>query len=134
LPAVSNAEISPTLLAARVRVEDPSTIDAVIAKLSQDPNVEYVERDVIASVPRYKSSPTRLPLLASLAASASASAAAATRLPNDPNLIVQYWNYNMIGLPRAWAITTGSASVTVAVLDMGVRFDDAGLSPNFTAD
>ena len=29
----------------------------------------------------------------------------------------------MLDLPRAWAITTGSAEVTVAVVDMGVRFD-----------
>ena len=64
----------------------------------------------------------------------AAAAAVATRVPNDPNLPFQYWNYNMIGLPRAWAITTGSAAVTVAVLDMGVRFDDTGIAANLTAD
>jgi hypothetical protein len=55
-------------------------------------------------------------------------------LPNDPDFFLQYWNYNMMGLPRAWSVTTGSAAVTVAVLDMGVRFDDAGIAGNLTSD
>src|SRR5437879_9239635 len=48
---------------------------------------------------------------------------AAVTLPNDPNLYAQYWGHNMVDLPRAWAITTGSPNVIVAVVDMGVRFD-----------
>ncbi|NRB37296.1 MAG: S8 family peptidase [Pseudomonadales bacterium] len=39
---------------------------------------------------------------------------------NDPYFNRQ-WNYPLIRLPEAWNITTGNASVTVAVLDSGVR-------------
>jgi serine protease len=39
--------------------------------------------------------------------------------PNDKNYSVQ-WHYPAINLPAAWDVTTGSASVTVAVIDTGV--------------
>lgn len=40
--------------------------------------------------------------------------------PNDPNYGSQSWYYNLIKAPQAWDIQTGSASVTVAVLDTGI--------------
>ena len=39
--------------------------------------------------------------------------------PNDPQFVNQ-WHYTQIGLPSAWAVTTGSADVIVAVIDTGV--------------
>ena len=46
------------------------------------------------------------------------------RLPNDP-MYAQQWHYyepaGGINLPPAWDITTGSASIVVAVLDTGIR-------------
>ena len=45
------------------------------------------------------------------------------KLPNDPIFYEQYWPANMIDLPRAWTITTGSPNVIVASVDMGIRFD-----------
>lgn len=53
---------------------------------------------------------------------------------NDPLYPIQSWHYAMIDLPRAWAITTGSPSVLVAVVDDGVRFDHPDLAPNLTSD
>ena len=45
-------------------------------------------------------------------------------LPNDP-MFAQQWHYHEsaggINLPTAWNITTGSASVVVAVIDTGIR-------------
>jgi serine protease len=38
--------------------------------------------------------------------------------PNDPYYNLQ-WHYPMLRLPEAWDVTTGSASVVVAVLDTG---------------
>jgi subtilisin family serine protease len=134
---VSRTDVSPALAAARLYV-DPSRTDEVIAALQQQPGVAYVERDAYARVDRVGA--WRRPLMPSPFLRASgmittaAAASVATRLPNDPNLLLQYWNYNMIGLPRAWAITTGSAAVSVAVLDMGVRFDDPDLAPNLSND
>jgi len=40
-------------------------------------------------------------------------------VPNDELYPLQ-WHYPMIGLPAAWDVTTGSANVTVAVLDTGI--------------
>lgn len=41
--------------------------------------------------------------------------------PNDPHFSAyQSWHYNALNLPAAWNITTGSASVIVAVIDTGV--------------
>ena len=43
---------------------------------------------------------------------------------------IQYWNYNLIDAPRAWAIPdTGSAAVTVAVIDDGINLHP-DISPN----
>jgi serine protease len=39
--------------------------------------------------------------------------------PNDPYYDLQ-WHYELLRLPEAWDVTTGSASVVVAVIDTGV--------------
>jgi serine protease len=41
--------------------------------------------------------------------------------PNDPLYARQQWHYTQMNLPAAWDLTTGSASVVVAVVDTGVR-------------
>lgn len=43
-------------------------------------------------------------------------------VPNDPMYFFQ-WHYDLIRLPQAWAVTTGSSNVRVAVLDTGVDTD-----------
>src|SRR5207244_13597480 len=66
---------------------------------------------------------------------ASGPAAAALRVvPNDTFFAIQSWHYGLIALPRAWAITTGSPSVLVALVDDGTRFDHPALAPNLTSD
>lgn len=43
-------------------------------------------------------------------------------IPNDPAYLAGYqWNLNLIQMPAAWEITTGSSNVIVAVLDTGIR-------------
>lgn len=54
----------------------------------------------------------------------------------------QKWHYEMIKLPQAWEMTTGSADVKVAVLDTGIDYThknlkqnvDESLGRNFTSD
>ena len=53
--------------------------------------------------------------------------------PNDP-LFNRQWHYRLINLPQAWEITTGSDSVTVAVLDNGVFLAHPDLAGNLTHD
>ena len=132
---ISHAELSPTMLAARVQVSDSTNIDAVMASLRAEPSVAWVERDEIISIRDGAPRPMAASVLKTLPARRVATAPLASmRLPNDPQFFAEYWPANMIDLPRAWSITTGSSSVTVAVVDMGVRFDHADIAANLTHD
>ncbi|HVE33601.1 MAG TPA: S8 family serine peptidase [Gemmatimonadaceae bacterium] len=133
--AVSRVQVSPAILAARVRVADTTQLESIMAALRADPGVAYVERDEIISIrdgaPR--------PMSAKFARDAStstglASTNAAGRLPNDPFFWQQSWPSNMVDLPRAWSITTGNSSVIVASVDMGIRFDHPDIAANLTND
>lgn len=48
---------------------------------------------------------------------------AQTIVPNEYN-DNDHWYFENIGMPETWAITTGSESVVVAVLDTGLDFED----------
>lgn len=82
-------------------VELPSAAvrDAVVAALSATPGVRWAEPDLLVS---------------------------AHRAVNDPMARGQ-WAIDKIGLRRAWDVTTGAASVTVAVIDTGVAADHPDL-------
>ena len=43
----------------------------------------------------------------------------AMAVPNDPLYSIQSWHYEMLNLPNAWDIQTGSSGVIVAVIDTG---------------
>jgi hypothetical protein len=131
---VGKARISPAIVSAHIEVTDPSRVNDVLAALRSDPAVAQAGRDVIISIrdgaPRPQAA--RLPQVSVTPAPVAPSAA--TLLPDDPAYSAQAWGLNMVDLPRAWAITTGSPSVTVAVVDMGVRFDDPELAPALSSD
>ena len=39
----------------------------------------------------------------------------------------QRWYYNMINIPNAWNITTGSEDIKIAVLDTGIDYNHESL-------
>jgi len=112
------AGVSPAILAARLKVADESRLEEVAAELRQDRSIETVEPNAIVRLESH----------------GRPHAAAAVTLPNDPLYPWQAWHYAMIDLPQAWDITTGNASVIVAVVDDGIRFDHPGIAANLTSD
>jgi len=126
LPAgAAVAGVSPTILAAKVRVADTTALDAVAAALRRDPAIATVTRNGLLWLDK----------TTWVRAGAPGPAVAASRVvPNDLYYPVQSWHYGLIDLPRAWSITTGSPSVLVALVDDGTRFDHPALAGNLTSD
>jgi len=56
----------------------------------------------------------------------------ADAVPNDPRYSQDY-GLPKIQAPQAWDVTTGSAAVTVAIVDTGVASDHLDLAPNMVA-
>ena len=110
--------VSPALLAARLRVAAPELLDDVAASLRADASIATVERNGI---------------LWSHVAGEGRGAAPA-RTATDSFAVYQAWHYGLIDLPRAWDLTTGSASVLVAIVDDGTRFDHPDVLGNLTSD
>jgi serine protease len=100
---VALAGVSPVIRTARLRFASTQLADSVARLLAADPGVEAVGYNTRARIDGAPIHPGNV--------------------PNDPNFPNQSWHYDMLGLPRAWATTTGSSSVIVAVLDNGIRFD-----------
>jgi subtilisin family serine protease len=73
----------------------------VIAALSNNPNFEFAEPDYIANV---------------------------ILTPNDPYYAAYQWHLPKVSAPTAWDTTTGSASVTIAVVDSGVQANHPDLA------
>jgi thermitase len=72
-----------------------------IARMMQDPAVEYVEPDLIYEYQQ-------------------------EIIPNDPGFVDQQWAQT-VNLPEAWTIATGTPEVVVAVVDSGIRSDHPDL-------
>lgn len=133
-------QVSPAILAARVTIDDTSRIDAVIDALQRESDVAYVEREHTITIrdgaPRARvADASVVAKIAGFDRAAGPSRSSVTSIiPNDHFYPYEMWAANMVDLPKAWGVTTGSSNVTVAVLDMGVRFEHASIAPNLTTD
>jgi serine protease len=135
------AEISPAIMAARMTVDDTSRIASIMQGLRGESDVAYVERDAVISI-RDNAPRARVADFSMLAQMKPADPSSAgpsrssvsTIVPNDRFYSYEMWAANMVDLPKAWGVTTGSSNVTVAVLDMGVRFEHPSIAPNLTND
>ena len=91
-----------------LEVIDPAgSVEDAISELEADPNVLYAEPNYLYE------------------------ASAVT--PNDPRYS-SMWALEKIGMPAAWSVTTGSAEVTVAVVDSGIAMRHPDLAPNIWAN
>lgn len=112
---------SAAIRAVRLRVSDAAQLESVKAALEADPTVERVERNAIMES-TYEPVP------------AARRRMAPRVVPNDPDYVGQRWHYDAIDLDIAWGRSIGSASILVAVVDDGIRFDHPDIAPNLTTD
>jgi subtilisin family serine protease len=129
---ISRLELSPAILTARVTVPAGQSIDAAEAALRADATVESVTEDrIIPMLQPYAATLITEQVKAAGDVGAQALAGAlAGPVPNDPFMLNTLWHYNLVDALRAWKTNTGSASVLVAVVDNGVRFDHPALGPS----
>lgn len=148
--------VSPAVQAVRLRVSPGVDEAALLARLRADPRVAFIEPNGIARRDLVEPAPIEA-LLGELAVAPAASRPLAEQLhatahrfsyfgallasypgsgifPDTDRYRHQAWHYNMVGLPQAWAITTGSTSVLVAVVDDGTRFDHPAMEGVQTSD
>lgn len=85
----------------RIAFDRDTSVDDAVAQLADVDGVEYVEPN------RYRE---------------------AYNTPNDPSFPAQ-WGFAHVNAPAAWDRTTGSANVTVAVIDTGIDLDHPELAP-----
>ncbi len=85
-----------------LRLPPGQSVASAVAALSRDPRVEYAVPDLVVQE---------------------------AAIPSDP-LYSSQWALQAIGAPAAWDQTTGSANVTVAVLDSGVDLSHPDLAAN----
>jgi subtilisin family serine protease len=72
----------------------PDKLDATLAKLQADPDVESVEKDYLGEQ---------------------------SDLPNDPYFLNgSQWHLDVVQAPEAWTFTEGSSEVVIAVIDSGI--------------
>ena len=95
------ADFTPMNSTFKVRFDPGQTVDAVINRLTSVGEVEVAEPN------RYRETYV---------------------IPNDPSY-PQQWGLAKINCPAAWDRTTGSANITVAVVDSGVDLNHPQLAP-----
>ncbi|MEP7247949.1 MAG: S8 family serine peptidase, partial [Gammaproteobacteria bacterium] len=82
------------------------TTDEALAQLRANGDIEFADIDHVVSI---------------------------DQVPTDPMYATYQWSMPAIGMPAAWDITTGSASVIVAVIDTGVDSAHPDLAGKITS-
>jgi subtilisin family serine protease len=129
---IHRREVSPAIAAVRVEVADGQRQEDVMAVLRQDPRVLAVEEEQVRyllDAPPDEHQVGFARFVADMAPSLF-TAPATEVYAGDPFSEDQLWMYNMIDLPRAWRLGTGSSQVRVAVIDNGLRADHPDISGN----
>jgi len=146
--AVEVSNVAPALGIARVEVAPGRAGEAALERLRSAPEVEWVEPVILYHTFEGGAADSGWSGLPPGSAEGGALTDPAAVLPSPRAALFnsaaalmeerfyphQSWHYGLIGLPRAWELTTGSAQVVVAVVDDGIRFDHPTIAPNLTND
>jgi subtilisin family serine protease len=89
-----------------LKTEPGTSVPEAIRQLEANPDVKFAQRNFVYHA-----------------------TALAPVTPDDPDF-GQLWGLQKIGAPAAWATTTGSPNVTVAVIDSGIAYDHPDLDGN----
>jgi len=112
--------ISNELKLAKFELENNSQKESFKEKYEKNNLFKYIENDQIINLAEYKTYPSLENKNFSVKSTVE---------PNDSFYGLQ-WNLPDIGVDKAWAITTGSSNITVAVIDSGVDPNHPDLSDN----
>lgn len=148
--------VSPTVLTARLRLAPSAREADVMAQLRGDPRVASVERNSYVYTQEIRPTamqhffasrgigemPVATPFVAESSPFPTMVRDASTMstypfgglFPGNALFLRQAWHYNVVALPQAWTLTQGSASVLVAVVDDGIRFDHPSMAGVLTND
>ena len=100
-----------------IRLPAGMTVEEGLAKYSKLPNVIAVEPNGL------------MEMLDPVSSQPSEEAATSSSIPNDPRFGEQ-WNLRQLEMTNAWAVTSGSTNVVVAVLDSGIDYLHQDLRDN----
>jgi hypothetical protein len=104
----------------QIRLPKGMTVEEGLARYRDQPGVEAVEPNGVLQ---------RRGMAARSEASQFVAAGVGTGLPNDP-IFPQQWSLAKIGATNAWAVTTGSSNLVVAVIDTGINYHHEDLRGN----
>ena len=107
----------------RIQLPTGVTVEEALARYQALPEVLAVEPNW--AMRAIEPVPTDPPAVAF----GSKAATDAGGMPNDP-MFGQQWGLAKIGVTNAWAITTGSTNVVVAVIDTGINYNHEDLRAN----
>jgi subtilisin family serine protease len=93
------------------------------ANAKTDPDPPAI-RDEIQEVPA-----NDLEMLSPFQGMEFSASASAPLTPNDP-MFTKQWFWKKINAPNAWAVTTGSSNIVVAILDGGINYKHEDLAAN----
>jgi subtilisin family serine protease len=119
-----------------IRLPKGMTVEEALPEYRKMPNVLAVEpnglMEIEDPIPQPPGAVEVLPGQGSDAASTEQTlfiAAAVGSTPNDPQFPTQ-WNLRLLGMTKAWAVSTGSRDVVIAVLDSGIDYTHEDLRDN----
>ena len=106
---------------------------AVVEALRHVPGIAFAELDYAIQADASLAWPSPASRLFGEAGRSSARTAGVSQLPNDPDFGLQ-WALSKINAPAAWNVTTGTVTITIAIVDTGIDLGHPDLAAKLWAN